>query len=183
MLLILQIKETNLAKHCKCAGDFTNMLSIDDFGQKLQTFRNIARWAVTPDNLNYLKPLIVIWSFCGFFLSVVYLKSFLFQTLQHDTVARDSWLDITDEPAYNYGTLMDFKVVTLWHSKCGTKWYQWNLNGLRKKREVSYGRISMNTWQNGKTKTRMKISLHLDCEQSLVRYHIFSSNRNQVGND
>ena len=113
MLLILQIKETNLAKHCKCAGDFSNMLSIDDFGQKLQTFRNIARWAVNSRSFKLpktsdgsLKSLRI------FFLSVVYLKSFLFQTLQHDTVARDSWLDITDEPAYNYGTLMDFNVVT-----------------------------------------------------------------------
>ncbi len=41
---LLQIKQDNLSKHCKCGGAYVNVLKITEYGQKLQTFRNIARY-------------------------------------------------------------------------------------------------------------------------------------------
>ena len=39
----MQVKETNMAEHCSCAGNFTETLSYDTFIQQMTTFRNIAR--------------------------------------------------------------------------------------------------------------------------------------------
>lgn len=36
------VKEGNMAKYCKCAGDFVNTLDIDEFAKKLRTFKGIA---------------------------------------------------------------------------------------------------------------------------------------------
>ena len=41
---MFQVKEENLARYCKCGGEFENTLSISDFKQKLNTFSNIARF-------------------------------------------------------------------------------------------------------------------------------------------
>ncbi|CAC5377738.1 POLE [Mytilus coruscus] len=36
------VKEGNMAKYCTCAGDFVNSVDIDEFAQKLRTFKGIA---------------------------------------------------------------------------------------------------------------------------------------------
>ena len=45
-----QIKETNMAEHCTCAGNFTETLSYDTFIEQMTTFRNIARYRETRRN-------------------------------------------------------------------------------------------------------------------------------------
>ncbi|EDO36342.1 predicted protein, partial [Nematostella vectensis] len=37
------IKDSNMSRYCKCAGNFTHTSSVDDFAEKMKTFRNIAR--------------------------------------------------------------------------------------------------------------------------------------------
>lgn len=44
MYNLLQVKETNMAEHCSCAGSFTETLSYDTFIEQMMTFRNIARY-------------------------------------------------------------------------------------------------------------------------------------------
>lgn len=36
------VKATNMARYCSCAGKFTYTVSLDDFSEKLKTFRNVA---------------------------------------------------------------------------------------------------------------------------------------------
>ena len=38
-----QVNATNMSRYCKCAGNFSHTLSVDDFYNKLKTFRNVAR--------------------------------------------------------------------------------------------------------------------------------------------
>ena len=33
-----------MARYCSCAGKFTYTVSLDDFSEKLKTFRNVARY-------------------------------------------------------------------------------------------------------------------------------------------
>ena len=42
--LHIQVKATNMARYCSCAGNFTYTVSLDDFSEKLKTFRNVARY-------------------------------------------------------------------------------------------------------------------------------------------
>ena len=37
------VKDLNLPIYCKCAGDFTNTIGVQQFAEKLRIFRNIAR--------------------------------------------------------------------------------------------------------------------------------------------
>jgi len=37
------VKATNMSKYCTCAGNFAYTVPIDDFFDKLKTFRNVAR--------------------------------------------------------------------------------------------------------------------------------------------
>ncbi|CAH3120153.1 unnamed protein product [Pocillopora meandrina] len=37
------VNATNMSRYCKCAGNFSHTLSVDDFYNKLKTFRNVAR--------------------------------------------------------------------------------------------------------------------------------------------
>ena len=45
-----QVKDTNLAKYCKCAGDFTNCQQRDEFADRMKTVRNVARYASNVTN-------------------------------------------------------------------------------------------------------------------------------------
>ncbi len=40
---LVQVKDTNMAEYCSCAGQFTETLSLEAFLNQLNTFRNIAR--------------------------------------------------------------------------------------------------------------------------------------------
>ena len=40
---LLKVKENNMRKYCRCAGDFTNTVSATDLSKTLTTFSGIAR--------------------------------------------------------------------------------------------------------------------------------------------
>ena len=40
----LQVKDTNMASYCRCAGEFVNTIQRETFREKIKTFQNIARF-------------------------------------------------------------------------------------------------------------------------------------------
>ena len=43
-ILSIQVKDSNMRLYCNCAGEYTNMVKIDDFAKQMKTFKGIARY-------------------------------------------------------------------------------------------------------------------------------------------